>query len=669
MGIGTPMKDRRMAVAETRPSRVESRTTNGIKRWLLGGAAAQTEEGPHIAEHVHQTHPWWKVMCLTGVDYFSTLGYQPGIAAVAAGVLAPVATLVLVLVTLFGALPMYRRVAAESPHGDGSISMLARLLTWWQGKLFVLCLIGFVVTGFIITITLSAADAAAHVTENPIAHPLHGHEIAVTLVVIALLGAVFLRGFNEAIGIAVGIVAVYILLNIVVIAAGFQQLFQHSGAWSGWQHNLTRMYDNPLVMIGAALIVFPKLALGLSGFETGVVVMPLVRGDASDTPDHPEGRIRNARKLLTTAASIMSVLLIASSIVTITLIPPEAFADATATQPAGSANGRALAYLAHQHLGNAFGTVYDISTVLILWFAGASAMAGLLNIVPRYLPRYGMAPDWTRATRPLVLIFIGICFLVTLLFRANVNAQAGAYATGVLALMTSASIAVTLSAKRHGQRRALLGFSIVSLIFIYTTAITIIKRPEGLKIALIFIAAIIVTSLISRTVRSTELRVTNVELDETAERFVAEANRGDIRIIANHPDDRTSREYLLKEREQREDNHIPEGDPVLFLEVEVRDPSEFADALCVRGEEIGGFRVLRAESAAAVPNAIAAFLLDLRDRTGKIPHAYFGWSEGNPLRFLMRFLLFGEGDTAPVTHEILRQAEPDHTRRPAIHVG
>jgi hypothetical protein len=640
-----------------------------LRRWILSGASAQTEEGPHIAEHVHQTHPWWKVMCLTGVDYFSTLGYQPGIAALAAGVLAPIATLVLVLVTLFGALPMYRRVAVESPHGDGSISMLARLLTWWQGKLFVLCLIGFVVTGFVITITLSAADAAAHITENPIAHALHGHEVAVTLVIIALLGVIFLRGFNEAIGIAVGIVAVYLLLNVVVIAAGFRELMLHPAAWTNWKANLTQMYANPLVMIGAALLVFPKLALGLSGFETGVVVMPLVRGDATDTFAHPKGRIRNTRKLLTTAASIMSVLLIASSIVTITLIPPEAFADATATHPAGAANGRALAYLAHEHLGSAFGTVYDISTVLILWFAGASAMAGLLNIVPRYLPRYGMAPDWARATRPLVLIFVAVCFIVTLLFRADVNAQAGAYATGVLALMTSASIAVTLSARQKGQRTAFIGFSIVSLVFIYTTAITVIKRPEGLKIALIFIAAIIVTSLVSRAARSTELRVTDVELDETAQRFIAEANRDDIRIIANHPDERNSREYLLKEREQREDNHIPPGDPVLFLEVHVKDASEFVHALRVRGEQIDNFRVLHVDSAAAVPNAIAAFLLDLRDRTGKIPHAYFGWSEGNPIRYLMRFLLFGEGDTAPVTHEILRQAEPDHTRRPAIHVG
>ena len=655
---------------------VDSRadTRSPLKRWLLQGhvkhtAGARGSSDPQEKPVEHHTHPWWKVMCLTGVDYFSTLGYQPGIAALAAGALAPIATLVLVLLTLFGALPMYKRVAAESPHGDGSISMLERLMTRWKSKIFVLCLIGFVATGFVITITLSAADAAAHVTENPYTRFLHGHEVAITLFLIAGLGAVFLKGFNEAIGLAVGLVAIYLLLNAVVIGVGIQHILAEPQVISDWRTHLFQRHSNVMAMIGAALLVFPRLALGLSGFETGVVVMPLVKGDASDTPEKPLGRIRNAQKLLTWAAIIMSVLLLLSSIVTTFLIPEAAFQAATGNQPAGEANGRALAYLAHEKLGDVFGTVYDISTISILWFAGASAMAGLLNIVPRYLPRYGMAPDWARASRPLVLIFTAICFLVTILFKADVDKQAGAYATGVLALMTSATIAVTLSAVAAKQRVATLGFGLVALIFIYTTGVTIWGQPDGLKIALIFIAAVIIISLASRISRTTELRIDNIEFDEEAQRFLQEAGalgRG-VRIIANKRQDGDAREYAIKEDAQREDSHIPASYPIVFLEVKVGDASDFAGTICVHGVDVEGYHVLRTE-APTVPNAIAAILLYLRDTTGQRPHAYFDWSEGNPGVFLMRYLFLGEGDTAPVTREVLRKAEPDPDKRPMIHV-
>ena len=669
----------------------ENASGERFRRWLLKGLhETQTPEGPHGREGQHRPHTWWRVMCLTGVDYFSTLGYQPGIAALAAGAIAPVATLVLVLLTLLGALPIYRRVARESPHGEGSISMLEHLLSRWKGKLFVLVLLGFVATDFIITITLSAADATAHILENPFVQHLFAAQawnpesgawlVGITLALVAFLGAIFLKGFKEAIGLAVLLVASYLLLNLVVIGRGAYELATHPSHFADWTRQLMNaevhgwaVGGDWLLMVGIALLLFPKLALGLSGFETGVAVMPLVRGAAGDDPKRPAGRIGNTRKLLTAAALMMSFYLIASSVVTITLIPPEAFrAENTPGFPPerGEANGRALAYLAHTYLGDAFGTAYDLSTIAILWFAGASAMAGLLNIVPRYLPRYGMAPNWARASRPLVLVYTAMAFAVTVIFRADVNAQGGAYATGVLVLMSSAAVAVTLAAlRRGGWNKTTYAFAAVALVFAYTTVVNIIERPEGIKIASFFIGAIVLSSLVSRAYRTTELRVERVVLDPAAEEFIREAaRRGEVRIVANRRDRGDAAEYRFKEREKRQDNHIPSRDPVLFFEVTPGDASEFAGELRVKGVDVEGFHVLRSESP-AVPNAIAAFLLHLRDTTGKQPHIYFGWSEGNPLMYLLRYVAFGEGDTAPVTREILRQVEEDPERRPAIHVG
>ena len=633
---------------------------------MLTGLSEESgaHQGPH-ATTVEKTHSWWRVMCLTGVDYFSTLGYQPAIAAVAAGLLSPLATIVLVLLTLFGALPVYRRVARESFRGEGSIAMLERLLPWWGGKLFVLVLLGFAATDFMITITLSAADATAHAVENPFAPAwFEGAEVPLTLGLVALLGLVFLKGFKEAIGIAVVLVAVFLLLNLVVIAVSFGHVAENPVVITDWWSALTTQHGNPLVMVGIALIVFPKLALGLSGFETGVAVMPQITGAPGDTPADPAGRIRGAKRLLLTAAIIMSSFLITSSIVTTLLIPQAQF------QPGGEASGRALAYLAHEYLGDGFGTVYDVSTICILWFAGASAMAGLLNIVPRYLPRYGMAPQWAAAVRPLVLVFTAIAFLITILFEADVNAQGGAYATGVLVLITSASVAVFLSARRQRQRKRTVGFALIALVFVYTTVVNVIERPDGVRIAAVFIVGIVVVSLISRVQRSFQLRATSVVLDDQALAFVRSDadDYGVIRIVSHEPDEDSEQEYRTKLSEERRDSNIPARSPVLFLEVHRADSSNFEEDLEVRGVVRHGFRVLQVSSG-NVPNTLAAVLLEIRSETGVIPEIYFEWTEGSPLSNMFRFLITGAGEVAPVTREVLRRAEPDPGRRPAVHVG
>ncbi|MEU5534080.1 APC family permease [Streptomyces sp. NPDC020362] len=650
-----------MVTTEHPPSR--------LRAWMLEGLSDMGKHGGHNGSEAqpetgHSVQRWWRVMCLTGVDYFSTLGYQPGIAALAAGLLSPIATIVLVIVTLAGALPVYRRVADESPHGEGSIAMLERLLSFWQGKLFVLTLLGFAATDFLITITLSAADASTHLVENPhLNSTLHSHQMVITLFLVALLGAVFLKGFLEAIGVAVALVGIYLALNVVVVIVGLWHVITAGHVITDWTTALTAEHGNVFVMVGVALIVFPKLALGLSGFETGVAVMPHVKGDPDDTEERPTGRIRDTKKLLTTAALIMSVFLITTSFITTLLIPADEF------KPGGQANGRALAYLAHEYLGNAFGTVYDASTIAILWFAGASAMAGLLNLMPRYLPRYGMAPHWARAVRPMVIVFTLVAFLVTWIFDANVDAQGGAYATGVLVLISSAAIAVTIAARKAGQHGWTVTFAIISVVFLYTTVVNVIERPDGVKIGACFIAGIILVSLLSRLARAFELRVTHVAMDPMAERFVRDMASRKMRFIANEPDRRDKAEYRDKVEQIRADNEMPEQEDFVFVEVTVTDPSEFEAGLTVHGEVLHNrYRVLTVESS-SIPNALAALLLHVRDMTSCTPHIYFEWTEGNPFANFLRFFLFGQGEVAPVTREVLREAEPNRDRRPRVHTG
>jgi hypothetical protein len=675
----------------------QTREQSVLIRWLLKGKPE--EVGPYEPEaEVHETHPWWKVMCLTGVDYFSSLAYQPSLGgqaalAATAGTLvaattaqSPFAALVLVMITLFGALPMYRQVAVESSHGQGSLAILEDTLIhkdWgWKRIISMLLLISFVVLAFVYTITLSASDSIAHMVENPVLeHVVVGHEVLFTNILIGLLGVVFLFGFSEAIVIAVPLVIVYIGMSSWIGIVGIYQIILHPELVHSWTRSLNSIGSLPTIVV-STLLLFPKLALGLSGFETGNVVSPLVKGYEGDDPEQPVGRIRNTQKLLTSAARIMAVMLILSSFTTTLLIPAEAYipvehgadeqqlaqtiaeAEHLLKRPInaevlGEANGRASAYLAHTYVGDGFGTMYDFVTLGILWFAGASAMAGLLNIVPRYLPRYGMAPSWAQAFRPLVLVFTFLSMIIAMVHRADVESQAGPYATGILVLFTVAALAIAWSAKRQGNKRHFIHFGIVFGILLYTFAVNFLERPIGAAIGIVMFVFILAISLISRIIRAFELRADGIEIGPNASAVIEQLTCEDhISIVCNKPpvNGGGTEEYLDLDIRTHKLQYIPENRKYITVEAVTVDPSVFRGMIkVVLGDvEYAGHHVFRCYGV-AVPNTIAAVVKHINDVTNAEIHVNMEGTKGNPIRHAWEYLLYGLGDTGRVTAYILEK--------------
>jgi hypothetical protein len=641
------------------PRTAPPRTALG--RWFLSGRGLDGE-----SEHP-QSHPWYMVLWLTGVDYFSTLGYQPGIALLAAGALSPVATGILIAVTLLGALPIYFQVASRSFAGQGSIAMLENLLSGWWSKIFVLILLGFAATDFVITMTLSAADAAQHAMENPYLHPYLGQaRLGLTIVLLAMLAIVFLKGFHEAIRLAVAVAVPYILLNLVVLARGLVELTTHPELLTNWSENLYKINTDWTQLIIAAAFIFPKLALGLSGFETGVSVMPIVSGGSQKNEGElPTGRIQATRKLLMSAALIMSIMLLLSSFVTTLLIPAAAY------KIGGPASGRAIAYLAHHMLGNVFGTIYDLSTIVILWFAGASAMAGLLNLIPRYLPRFGMAPRWVSFRRPLVIVLFFVSVIITIVFDANVEAQGGAYATGVLVLILSAAVAVAMALWRDAQTnlenkawaRALsVYFWIISAVFVFTLADNVIERPDGVIIATVFIITIITISAVSRYQRATELRVAEITfVDEFSASLWPLLTGKKVNLVPLRTP--SWEERTRKTKEIRKYYNVT--GPLAFIHVNLRNNrSEFLSQLQVRITKEEENYVIEVGRAVAIANTIA-YISELIDPIS----IFIGLTRQNLMSQSLRYLLWGEGETGLMVYTILLRYwewTPEDDVRPLI---
>ncbi|MFN0054909.1 MAG: amino acid transporter [Planctomycetales bacterium] len=668
---------------------------------------------------------WWLVLGLIGLDYFSTLAYLPSLAVQGVGPLAPLAALVVAAVTLLGALPLYLYLVGRSPHGRGASGLLEHLVPGWRGKLLVLLLLAFVATDYVVTQNLSVADAAEHVRANPLfrAHvdswlDAHWHpetwwthpwwqwlvgqcdrHLAVTLLFSILtlgLWEVWRRGATRwFLRVAALVVAVYLALTLVVLVSGVAFLAgEGRGLVDDWWH--TALVDlrqeagvrGPLSIarfLQMALVSFPYVALGLSGFELCMAVVPLVRGDDTDDPREPRVRIRNMRKLLVMAACMMSVLAPTAVTITTILTPMSAF------QEGGPAVHRALAYLAHGGgladgsagesinplFGPVFGTLYDLSTISILCLAGACVAIALRDFVPESLQRFGMELDWARRLGVKMRFFNFVVLVVVILFRAHVAALQWVYATSVLVLLSGGALAGWLALRqqaspsasdtRWARRLMVYPAAAALLFFLSMTLVTLVISRAGLEIALGLGAGMFCTSIVSRWIRSTEIRFSGFEfVDDPSRRLWEECCQMEFQVLVPHRPGWHSR--AEKEEAIRERHRLPAQTPIILVEAHLGDTSDFVQHPLMRVTRENGATLIQVSRCVSVAHVLASIGLAM-GRVGRPPELHFGWSNESPLAANLSFLLFGEGNIPWMVRELIRRAEPDSNRRPRVIIG
>jgi len=609
-------------------------------------------------------------------------------------------------------------VARRSPEGRGANALIERHLAGWRGKFLVLILMGFSAADFVVTRSLSNADASIQVSHNPYWRhtvdefvrgdqpaqsraswldwlPSWCSEQLVITVTLSVLGFAFWflmqRGFTlRILTLAAVIVSVYLVLTGIVLASALTCLVTHSDQVASWWESASQLNHEArsggafwlalIKLCGLALLWTPQLALGISGFELSMIVTPLVQGDARDRSQERVGQLRNVRKLMVTATGIMAFCLPASVLVS-TLLVPRAEQEA-----GGAAQYRVLAYLAHGGtlidgrsseelnplFGAWFGTLYDLSTILILCLAGASVMVGLRDLVPRYLLRAGMELDWAHRHGIILHIFNGIILLVTLVFGASVSAQEWAYATSVLVLLLGAAVAAFLDVRRSAlvpwkRHLGLASLLPVAALFLVMTAMTLFVNRTGWAIALAFVAAIVLTSLLSRWIRSTELRFAGFEFADQASRDRwEEIRRLDFQVLVPHRPGRFPLE--VKEQEVRTRHRLGTDIPVIFIEAQLGDPSDFYHKPLMRISHECGLEIIRVSHCVSVSHVIAAIALEFR-QVGHPPEVIFGWSHEPPIAANLNFLLFGEGNVPWMVQELVRRAEPNSELRPRILIG
>jgi hypothetical protein len=663
---------------------------------------------------------WWLVLGLVGLDYFSTLAYLPSIIIEAAGPLAPLAALFMVLVTLVVVLPVYAYVVGRSPLGQGATGLLERTLPGWGGKLIILVVMGFIAADFVLTRSLSVADASTHVLANPHWHdvvdrwmpgdervgtwlgegvwkhvaPFYTRQVGLTLG-LSLLAFGFLwllhGGFTRNIlRLALMVTLAYLTVSGVVVGSGLRYIYEHRELVDQWwatvlEHGgIWRKTDDihSLIWRLLALVIpaFPQMALAISGFELSMTSAPLVKGWPGETPQNPRGRIRNCRKLMIAAALVMAVYVVASVFVCTLLVPQGRLGVA------GEAQHRALAYLAHggqtaQHIsaselnpwfGRKFGSAYDGCAVLILCLAGASSIIALRDLVPGSLHRAGMELDWARRHGLMIHLFNAIILVVTIVFQASVSAQQWAYATSVLALLAGAALAgmADVSVRwRQSRWRAIVAgpFALACAFFSTMMLLAVYTNRSGVIIALLFVATILTSSGVSRWIRSTELRFRGFAFaDEATQRRWEVIRELEFQVLVPH----RPGQFALSQKnvDVRNKHRFPPDTFLVFIEVFLGDPSDFHQQPFMSIEKEGELEVIRVSRAVSVSHVIAAIGLEFC-RVGTPPEIIFGWSHETPLAANLNFLLWGQGNVPWMVQELVRRAQPNPERRPRIVVG
>ena len=709
------------------------------------------------------SYAWWLVLGVIGLDYFSTLAYLPSMAVDKSGRdFAALTAFLLSAITLLVALPIYLYIAGRSPNGQGVTGLLESHFHGWRGKILILFLLGFVAADFVITRTLSTADASLHLLHNSYwkAHVdwmihireslrsslparLQGpmtdqvldwwNEQVTVTVILSIVGFAlyfyFLRGFTRGFLVVAGIiVSLFVLVNGVVVVSSLVYLANHPDYIRNW-----RMFQNVVndadpvslvfsLLINNALTDFPVLALGLGGFELSLASIGLVRGRPGDDPARPRGRIRNARKLLVAAAGLMS-LFVFGSVVSVTLLVPTGDMKGN-----GPAKNRALAYLAHggyleppgraldappgerpediedamelppqpdeaanpeeappepersgptaadinPWFGPAFGTLYDVSAILILFLAGASVTISLRDLLPVYLARYGMEMHWARRTGLLLHLFNLLILVVILYFHAHVSDQQGAYSTSVLVLLASAALAALVDIRTRWRRSFFLPLVtwpllVVFVFFLVMAGLAVSQSPAGAIIALLIVGIVFISAGISRWVRCTELRFEGFTFtDEASQARWEEIRQLEFQVLVPH---RPGGETLAeKDAKIRARHRLGPDVPIIFVEARLGDPSDFQNCPLMQIVKEDGMEVIRVSHCASIAHVLAAIALEFSD-VGRPPEIHFDWSHESPLASNLHFLLMGEGNVPWMVHALIRKAEPNPLRQPRVIIG